>query len=261
MCASAVAGVLFGLAAPSEVAYAQASANRLEGLRDNTPRWHALTNARIVVAPGKVIERGTLVMRDGRIAAVGANVAIPAGARVWKLDGRSVYAGFIDPSSNVGVPASMRPAIPAGGMRGAASAVPTAAPVVAPRGALSAQNRAVRADLDVAAQLDAKADEIKAAREAGFTAVLAVPAAGVFRGQSALVSLQDSADAKALVIQSRVAQHVANEAERGFGRGVGYPNSTMGAIALVRQTMYDAKWYAASRGRPDSERVETNAAL
>ncbi len=262
MCASAVAGVLFGLAAPIEVAHAQASANRLEGLRDNTPRWHAITNARIVVAPGKVIDRGTLVMRDGRITAVGANVAIPAGARVWKLDGRSVYAGFIDPSSSVGVPANMRAATIGGGMRGAgAAAAPAVVPMVAPRGALSAQNRAVRADLDVAAQLDAKADEIKAAREAGFTAALAAPAAGVFRGQSALISLQDSADAKALVIQSRVAQHVANEAERGFGRGVGYPNSTMGAIALVRQTMYDAKWYAASRGRADGERVETNAAL
>ncbi len=262
---SGMIGVLFGLALPAQLPVnAQVSTNRLEGLRDQTPRWHALTGARIVVAPGKVIERGTLVMRDGRIVAVGADVAVPSGARVWKLDGRTVYAGFIDLASSVGVPASMRPA-PVGMPRGArgAIAIETTPPpvVVATRGALAAQNRSVRADLDVAAQLDVKADDVKAAREAGFTTVLAAPAVGVFRGQSALVSLQDGADAKAMVMQSRVAQHVANEAERGFGRSVGYPNSTMGAIALVRQTLYDARWYAAAQGKATSERVEANAAL
>ena len=40
---------------------------------------YALTNVRIVTAPGKVIERGTVVTRDGRIVAVGANVQVPAG--------------------------------------------------------------------------------------------------------------------------------------------------------------------------------------
>ena len=265
---SAIAGVLFGLALPAQLAvHAQVSANRLEGLRDQTPRWHVLTGARIVVAPGKVIERGTLVMRDGRITAVGADVAVANGARVWKLDGRTIYPGFIDLASNVGVPASMRAAVTntLPGMRGAGAApLPTPA-VTAPRGALAAQNRSVRADLDVAAQLDAKADDVKGAREAGFTTVLAVPSVGVFRGQSALVSLQDSGsgnpDAKAMVMQSRVAQHVANDAERGFGRGAGYPNSTMGAIALVRQTFYDARWYAAASGKADVERAEANAAL
>jgi hypothetical protein len=93
-------------------ALAQISSERSEGLRDNTPRWHAITNARIVVGPGKVIERGTLVMRDGRVTAVGAEVVPPAGARVWKLDGRTVYAGFVDLNSNLGVPASLRPIPP-----------------------------------------------------------------------------------------------------------------------------------------------------
>jgi hypothetical protein len=55
--------------------HAQVGADRIEGLRDNTPRWHAITGARIVVSPDKVIEKGTLVMRDGVVTAVGANVA------------------------------------------------------------------------------------------------------------------------------------------------------------------------------------------
>jgi hypothetical protein len=52
------------------------------GLRENTPTVHAFTNARIVVAPGKIIARGTLVIRNGVIEAVGENVTLPADARV-----------------------------------------------------------------------------------------------------------------------------------------------------------------------------------
>ena len=85
-------------------ATAQVGTDRIEGLRDNTPRWHAITGARIVVSPDKIIERGTLVMRDGVVVAVGTNVAVPAGAREWKLDGHTVYPGFIDLASSVGVP-------------------------------------------------------------------------------------------------------------------------------------------------------------
>ena len=265
---STLAGVMFGLALPATSAYAQVSANRLEGLRDNTPRWHAITGARIVVAPGKVIENGTLVMRDGRITAVGADVAIPNGARLWKLEGRSVYAGFIDLASLVGVPTSMRPAQPTlpPWMRPPGAAAPAAAPVAAStfaaRNAISAQNRSVRADLDVATMLDMKADDMKAAREQGFTTVLAAPAVGVFRGQSALVQLLDGVDAKSQVLQARVAQHAGFDYERAFRADVSYPNSMMGAIALARQSLYDARWYGGSaKSGERNERVETNAAL
>ena len=52
------------------------------GLRNNLPQVHALVNARIVTAPGLKISRGTVVVRDGMIVAVGAAVKVPADARV-----------------------------------------------------------------------------------------------------------------------------------------------------------------------------------
>jgi imidazolonepropionase-like amidohydrolase len=263
---SAAAGSMFALGLPliSTSAVAQQSTNRLEGLRDNTPRLHAITGARIVVAPGRVIERGTLVMKDGRITAVGADVPVPAGARVWKLEGRSVYAGFIDLASTVGVPASMRPAAAATPpwLRQAAGMAPTTAPAPAAptvRNAIGAQNRNVRADADVATQLEVRADDAKLMREQGFTTVLAAPSLGIFRGQSALVQLLDGVDARTQVLQPRVAQHVGFDFERGFGPNATYPNSMMGAIAMVRQSLYDARWYA-NAGK-SAERVETNATL
>ena len=54
----------------------------LEGLRDASLRVHALVGARIVTAPGNVIENGTLVIRDGVIEVVGTGLATPPDARV-----------------------------------------------------------------------------------------------------------------------------------------------------------------------------------
>ena len=83
------------LALLAGLAQAQQLSEIPQGLRDATPRWHALTGARLVIAPGRVVENGTLVMKDGVIVAVGAGLAPPAGARVWALQGRTVYAGFM----------------------------------------------------------------------------------------------------------------------------------------------------------------------
>ena len=74
------------------------------GIRQNTPKVHAFTNAKIVVAPGKVIDKGTLVIRDGIIVAVGANVAVPEDARVWDANGMTIYPGLIDSYSDIGMP-------------------------------------------------------------------------------------------------------------------------------------------------------------
>jgi imidazolonepropionase-like amidohydrolase len=66
------------------------------------PTW-AITNARIVPVSGPVVERGTIVIRGNRIEAVGAGVAVPAGARTVDAAGASVYPGFIDASTDLGL--------------------------------------------------------------------------------------------------------------------------------------------------------------
>ncbi|MBL8516423.1 MAG: amidohydrolase family protein [Betaproteobacteria bacterium] len=251
---------------PVTAAFAQSGATRVEGLRDNTPRHHAITGARLVIAPGKVIDNGVLVMKDGRIVAAGADVAAPPGARVWNLPGRIVYPGFIDLAGSVGVPAAARarpaqPSFQPGADFAAFQASLAQADLRAPGPrSLSSANRSVRADFDVAAHLELKADELKGARDLGFTAVLASPMAGTFRGQSALINTADKLDAKPLTLLPRAAQHAAIEYERGFGAGVQYPNSAMGAIALIRQTLYDARWQK-NGVTANGERVEPNATL
>src|SRR5919109_41764 len=74
----------------------------------------ALTNARIETVTRGVIERGTIVIRDGIIEAVGADVKPPADARIVDLTGRRVFPELIDSTSTLGLPS----APPSGGTGG-----------------------------------------------------------------------------------------------------------------------------------------------
>ena len=245
---------------------AQMATERMQGLRDATPRWHVLTDVRLVVAPGRVVENGMLVLKDGLVVASGPSTAVPEGARVWRLPGRTVYPGFIDLASTIGVPAAMRPPAPARPQWGPGSELPEPkAKPPEPRPlvgrALAAANPLVRPEQDVAQQLEWKADDARAARALGFTAVLAAPATGVFRGQGALLALGDAKDPKLLAIAPRVAQHTAFDVDRS--RESGYPTSMMGSVALARQVLYDARWYRdrSASARADAERIAPNASL
>jgi imidazolonepropionase-like amidohydrolase len=58
--------------------------------------------ARVVVAPGKVIPRGVIVIEDGKIAAVGTDLGVPQGARVLDYGDAIISAGLVDARSETG---------------------------------------------------------------------------------------------------------------------------------------------------------------
>src|SRR5689334_5096930 len=70
----------------------------------NTIDTYAITNARIVTVSGPIIERGTVVIRNGLIAAAGDNVTAPPDARVIDGSGLTVYPGLIDSYTNLALP-------------------------------------------------------------------------------------------------------------------------------------------------------------
>ncbi|HET9326310.1 MAG TPA: amidohydrolase family protein [Candidatus Eisenbacteria bacterium] len=197
--------------------------------RAATPRVHAIVGARIVTAPGQTIERGTIVLRDGVITAVGADVAVPADARVWQADSLTIYPGLIDPF--VLVP-DESPRAASGNRRQAAPAET--------RGAAH-ELAVVRAEARAVELLPFAEDQRSALRAAGFTMVQLSPRAGIVRGQTAVIGLGDGS-ANDVVVKPDASQVLALEAARD-----GYPGSLMGAISLIRQTLMDAKWYGDSR--------------
>ncbi len=253
-----------------------ASTAPLEGLRDATPRVHALVGARVVVSPGQTIENGTIVVRDGLIEAVGAGVTPPADARVWDVKGRTIYAGFIESDSSLFLPTAWKPpgaarrtegeaGAPAPVAPGAAPAVPVAEPAPGAR----AWNSRVTPERLAHRALVADEAGATALRRLGFSLVHVVPGRGIFRGRTALVSL-GRGGFNTTVLRDVVAQPLAFEHGGGGGSAnpnAGYPVSLMGATALLRQTLLDARWYADVHARYHERRAagvsrpETNDAL
>ena len=94
---------------------------------------YAITNARIVSVSGPIVERGTVVIRNGLIAAAGANVSAPPDARVIDGTGLTVYPGLIDSYTNLALPEPAPGPSPGGGGPGAFLLVqPQARPVGGP---------------------------------------------------------------------------------------------------------------------------------
>jgi imidazolonepropionase-like amidohydrolase len=209
------------------------------GPRRADPTWVALRGGTVHVSPDATIPAGTVVFRDGRILAVLAGdggpdkrvgteddepARLPIGPRVIDATGLHVYAAFIDPYVEVDAP------LPDANQPGRHWSE-----VVTPQ----------RSALD-GAGLDASV--ARGLRELGFGAAAIAPKGGVFRGRAALVSLarpsDDASVARPPVYRADAYQSIA--LELGSRR---YPDSQMGAIALVRQTLIDAAWQEAQRER------------
>jgi imidazolonepropionase-like amidohydrolase len=68
-----------------------------------TPKAYALVHAKMFTLAGAPIENGTLIIRDGKIAAVGAQVDVPQGAQVINAEGLQIYPGMFDPITQMGL--------------------------------------------------------------------------------------------------------------------------------------------------------------
>ena len=234
---------LFVIAAAAQNAIAAPpSTDPVSGLREHTPAFFALTNVRIIPEPGKLIEKGTIVIRDGVISAAGADVATPADARVVDLAGKTVYAGFVDPFTEMNIAAEVR------------------------RSGATHWNELVTPEFDVGRHFMGDDELNKKLRAAGITARLVAPAGGIIKGKSTLVTT-GTEDRNRAILAADVAQHLRLTVPFGRDRD-DYPASPMGAVALARQTFYDAEWYAkawsahkADGKLPRPERNDALAAL
>ena len=216
---------------------------------------YAITNARIVTVSGPVIERGTVVIRNGLIAAAGANVNAPPDARVIDGNGLTVYPGLIDAYTDLALPEASPSPSPGGGGGGGFFAAPPPRPVGGPN---STQPVGLQPEVMVEDVIRPGGNEIESARNIGITTALTSPRTGIWMGQSALINLSGDTP-QAMIVRSPVAMHVGFTPLRGT-----YPGSLMGVFATLRQMMLDAQRYRDSmqiyernpRGirRPDTDR-------
>lgn len=221
------------------------------------PGTYAITNARIVPVSGPAIDRGTIVIRDGLIVSVGSSVSAPADARLIDGSGLTVYPGFIDALSHVGIPA---PRAAGGGGRGGGGFLLQQGDAPSPPSPDPLNPAGMQPEVRAIDLVRIEGEVLEGPRAAGITATLVAPRTGIMAGQSALVNLA-GADAMEALVRSPVALHVGFTPLRGT-----YPGSLLGVFAALRQTLLDAQRYrdlqaAYARNPRGMRRPETNPSL
>jgi len=147
-------------------------------------RTIALENAIIIPQPGQMIERGTVIIKDGLIEAVGQNVDIPVNAKVIDADSMYVYPGFIDGASHTGVTKPDDEQEQQGrGRRGQGQQIDRGNPPNEVAGILPERH--------VEAVMDMSDRSVEDMRKLGFTTAHIVPEGNTFPGKGAIVLLKD----------------------------------------------------------------------
>ena len=178
----------------------------------NPSETYAISNARIVTVTGPVIERGTVVIQNGRIAAVGASVTVPAGARVIDATGLSVYPGMIDSGTVMGLTEI------------------SSVPGTVDTSEIGDNNANIRADVAI----NTDSAHIAVTRVNGVTTTLTAPRGGQIAGQSALLNLAGWVP-KDMILKSPVAMHINWPGGGGGGGGFGGQQQRRSALELRRE--------------------------
>ena len=203
------------------------------GIADPRHGHYAFTNATIVKDANTTIPNATLVIKDGKIVAVGTGLSVPSGAVEVDCKGKFIYPSFIDIYTDYGTP--VRPQQQGGGGFNFFAQPQLETNVKGPYG----WNQAIKSDVDVFKVFGVNDAAAKPMREAGFGTVLTHVKDGVARGTGAVVTLANEKE-NLTIIKEKASAHYS------FNKGTStqsYPTSKMGYISLMRQTFLDAAWY------------------
>jgi imidazolonepropionase-like amidohydrolase len=183
---------------------------------------HAFTNCTLHVDADVTIINATLLIQDGKVLRVGEKLEAPKDAITIDLKGKHIYPAFVDLYSDYGMPEIKRIDYKD-----------------APKKGAYGWNQAIKSELEAQKLFlhnQQKADDL---RKQGFGAVVTAQKDGIVRGSGALVNLNATKENESIIKDKAAAFYSLNKGTSPQD----YPSSLMGAIALLRQTYYDAAWY------------------
>ncbi len=215
--------------------YSQETTFKTNGPDDYREGIHAFVNATIWKNYNTRLDSATLLIREGKVTAIGQSIALPKGAIVHDMSGRFIYPSFIDIFSDYGMPEVQKPKY---------SDAPQMESNL--KGAYG-WNQAIHTDFHADENFVANSTAADELRKIGFGAVLTNKKDGIARGTGTVVTLANGRENDAII------KGVAS-ANYSFSKGSStqdYPSSLMGSIALLRQTYYDAQWYAGEKEKKE----------
>ncbi len=184
----------------------------------------AIQGGKLLTVTHGVIENGTVLIRDGKIAAVGANVQVPSGAKVIDARGKVVMPGMIDAGDELGLME-----IPA--ERITVDSTEYSDPL--------------HPELRVLDALNPRSEMIRVARAGGITNAVSTPAEGnLIAGQSAVIQLEGET-VEQLVVKSPAALviNLGEASKETYGSKNRAPQTRMGQMAMLRQEFLKAQHY------------------
>lgn len=201
---------------------------------------YAFTNAVIHVDHEVTITNGTLVFQDGKIISASEKTVVPQGAMVYDLKGKHIYPSFIDLYSSYGLPELAKD-----------SKRPVGPSTDATKGAYG-WNPSIKADVEAYKTFSHNKEKADELRKCGIGVVLTSQKDGIVRGSGSLVHVSNQKENESFIKDKAAGFY-------SFNKGTSpemYPGSLTGAIALLRQTYYDSKWY-----KENSTKTEYNISL
>ncbi|WAC03305.1 amidohydrolase family protein [Lacinutrix neustonica] len=234
--------IVFSCFLCSLLSLAQEHIPKNDGVKTIHSNFTAFKNAKIHISPNQVIENGTLLIKDGKVVSVGTAVSIPKNCLVNDLSGKSIYPSFIDIYSTFGIK-KIEP--PSGDSK-------------SPQYDASREgfywNDHMRADQNALDHFEYDDKEAETLRKAGFGVVNTHIEDGIVRGTGTLIALNsEDSDAKRILSASS-AQYLGTSKSKTSRQS--YPNSIMGAFALLRQVNMDADWYASGNIKEKDRALE-----
>ena len=191
---------------------------------------YAFTNCTLHVDADVTILNATLIIQDDKIIRVGEKLEAPKDAITTDLKGKHIYPAFIDLYSDYGMPEVKRTDFKD-----------------APKKGAYGWNQAIKSEAEAHKLFLHNAQKADELRKLGFATVLTSQKDGIVRGSGSLVSLNSGKENES-IIKDRAAGFYS------LNKGVSpqdYPSSLMGAVALLRQTYYDAEWYKTNQSKTE----------
>ncbi|MBX2970938.1 MAG: amidohydrolase family protein [Cyclobacteriaceae bacterium] len=207
-------------------------------------RTYAITNVNIIQGPGRKVDMGTLIIRNGIIQNVGKNLSIPSDAIVIKADSMYVYAGFIDGYSRAGV---IKPKQETNRERPKDPGNPDPE-----QAGITPQN-------DVRTSLNPADKSVEDLRALGFTTAQVVPYGGMLPGTGSIIQLGGETANDMVLLANSAFYSELTGAQRM------YPNTVIGVMSKYRELYRQASqakayesMYASNRAgleRPTNDKI------
>ncbi|MAS39533.1 MAG: amidohydrolase [Flammeovirgaceae bacterium] len=207
----------------------------VNGVNDNRENHYAFINANIIIDYKTKLENGILVIKDGVIESVGKDVSIPQGIRIFDLGGNYIYPSFIDLYTDYGI--IQNEPLSSSTSFGSSYTNPQ---MLSNKNGPFSWNESIRPEYNSVENIKFDLKKSDQLRNEGFGAVVSHNMDGIMRGTGSLVSLANDVEQN-IIIQDKASNHFS------FMKGSSrqrYPSSLMGAVALLKQSFFDAEWYS-----------------